>query len=265
MTSASETFLHGNVVFALLHEAGHAIISDFEVPLLGLEENSADTIAAVSLVMLDRQFPSAGFSTAIGVTALAQAYVWEAGIEREHADVVLWAQHELSAQRYARLVCLLYGSDRERFGWVAEAARMEEIRADGCEHEWKVAERAVLWLRDNYGIPVDQRSNRPPASVKVSYGPALDATDTAMLDLLQRHEVLPQLADMLRMRFAFPQPLLVKLSHCRVPNAYWDAEYRELVLCYELMTAVLQFADRPEVARLVEQFQAGQQSGAKTP
>ena len=77
MTPAAETFVLGNVVFVLLHEFGHAVIRDFEVPLLGLEETSADAIAAVSLVLLDRQNPDAGFCTALGVTALVQAFVWE--------------------------------------------------------------------------------------------------------------------------------------------------------------------------------------------
>ena len=97
LSPASETFLLGNVVFTLLHEFGHAVISDFKVPLLGLEETSADTIATVSLAMLDRQHLSAGFSAAIDVTALVQAFVWDTGVEREHQQVLLWAQHGVSA------------------------------------------------------------------------------------------------------------------------------------------------------------------------
>ena len=65
ISAASETFLLGNVTFALLHEFGHAIIRDFNVPLLGLEEESADTIAAVSLILLDRQQPAADFGEAL--------------------------------------------------------------------------------------------------------------------------------------------------------------------------------------------------------
>ena len=57
ISAASETFIVGNVTFALLHEFGHAIIRDFDVPLLGLEEESADTIAAVALIRLDAQHP----------------------------------------------------------------------------------------------------------------------------------------------------------------------------------------------------------------
>jgi hypothetical protein len=254
--SASETFLIGNVVFALLHEFGHAIIRDFDVPILGLEEESADTIAAVALIQLDRQHPDTGFGSLLGVTALAQAYVWKTGLERTHGQVTLWAQHGLSAQRYARLVCLLYGSDTERYGWVAAQTGMEEIRAETCEDEWKMAERAVRWVRETYGIPPGERASRPVASVSVDYGRPRDAKETRLQELLQHRAILEKIGHLAEASFAFPGPIKLKLGHCRVPNAYWDDEYREVVLCYELMEAIEKYAEQPEVTKLVERFRA---------
>ncbi|HEY4646679.1 MAG TPA: DUF4344 domain-containing metallopeptidase [Steroidobacteraceae bacterium] len=257
ISSASETFIVGNVTFALLHEFGHAIIRDFDVPLLGLEEESADTIAAVSLIRLDVQHPNAGFGEMLGVTALAQAYVWKAGLEREGAQVALWAQHGLSAQRYARLLCLLYGSDAKRFGWVAEAAEMQEIRAESCEDEWNIAERGSLWVRDTYGIPPSQRSSRPAAEIGVKYAQPLDANETKLAKLIQGRQLLEKLGQQMQTTFAFPESLTLKLSHCRIPNAYWDDEYREVVLCYELMEALAKYSQQPEVTKVVERFRAG--------
>ena len=205
-----------------------------------------------------------GFSTALGVTALVQAFVWESGVEREHTQVILWAQHELSAQRYARLVCLLYGSDPGRFGWVAEATDMGEIRAEGCVDEWRVAESAVLWVRGTYGIDPADRTVRQAADIGVKYGPPLDASEGKLMDLLKRHELLERTAESAENRFAFPEALVLKLSHCRVPNAYWDPVYREVVLCYELLTQFAELASRPEVSRVVARFYAGQQQTGYT-
>jgi hypothetical protein len=101
--------------------------------------------------------------------------VWQAGIEREHSEVVLWAQHGLSAQRFARLVCLLYGSDPDRFGWVAESAEMDEIRGEGCEHEWQTAERAFLWLLDEFAVREDG------GAVHDVYAVSADGTDIALV------------------------------------------------------------------------------------
>ncbi len=256
VSQASETFIVGNVAFALLHEFGHAIIRDFDVPLLGLEEESADTIAAVSLIRLDAQHPDAGFGEMLGVTALAQAYVWKTGIEREGARIALWAQHGLSAQRFARLVCLLYGSNSKANVWLVEAAEMEEIRTENCEDEWKIAERGVLWVRDTYGISPSQRSSRPAAEITVKYAQPLDANEARLAKLIQGRQLLEKLGQLVQASFAFPEPLTLKLSRCRVPNAYWDDEYREVVLCYELIEALEKYSQRPEVANVVERFHA---------
>ena len=40
-------FAIGNVLFVLLHETGHALISDLEIPVLGREEDAADQLATV--------------------------------------------------------------------------------------------------------------------------------------------------------------------------------------------------------------------------
>jgi hypothetical protein len=150
VSPASEDFIIGNVTFALMHEFGHAIIRDFDVPLLGLEEESADTIAAVSLIRLDQKYPNVGFGKALGVTALAQGYVWKSGLEREGGRLALWA-HMVPRQRW-RLVCLLYGSDpgrmaglQRRLTWKTsepEAARTNGRRRAqcGCMILWHPAE-----------------------------------------------------------------------------------------------------------------------------
>ena len=258
LSPADRSFVLGNVGFALLHEFGHVVIRTFDIPLLGLEENSADTLAAVSLILLDRERPEAGFGEVLGVTALAQEFVWESGLEREQSEVILWAQHDLSARRFARLVCLIYGSNPDRYAWVAKAADMEEIRAEGCRDEWRIAERAMHWVRETYGIPPNKRASQPSAAIDVSYGTPLDPTETALTEMLRQSELLERLARYMQTQFAFPEPITIRLTHCRAPNAYWDEEYREVTLCFELMTAFLKIADQPQVAAAVDRFRARQ-------
>lgn len=258
LSPADRSFVLGNVGFALLHEFGHVVIRTFDIPLLGLEENSADTLAAVSLILLDRERPEAGFGEVLGVTALAQEFVWESGMEREQSEVILWAQHDLSARRFARFVCLIYGSNPDRYAWVAKAAHMEEIRAEGCRDEWRIAERAMRWVRETYGIPPNKRASQPSAAIDVSYGTPLDPTETALTEMLRQSELLERLARYMQTQFAFPEPITIRLTHCRAPNAYWDEEYREVTLCFELMTALLKIADQPQVAAAVERFRARQ-------
>jgi len=261
LSPASERFLIGNVLFTLLHEFGHVIIRDFEVPLLGLEENSADTLAAVSLVHLDRRYPEAGFAKALGAAGLAQALIWKTGLESENLQEILWAQHQLSAQRYARLVCLLYGSDPGRYGWLVEQARMNEIRADYCEDEWAAAERGARWVRDADGIPASGSGSQPSPAIEIEYAASGDARETALRELLERYQVLERLAASVQRQFAFPEPLTLQLKGCGTAGAFWDFEYRELVLCYELLQAYVNLAEQPDVVKLIETLGAGGDRG----
>ena len=48
-------FVRGNAYFILLHEFAHAIISDHGIPVLGNEEDAADTLAASVLLKLDQR------------------------------------------------------------------------------------------------------------------------------------------------------------------------------------------------------------------
>src|SRR5689334_22528436 len=43
-------FVAGNMLFVVLHELGHALISDLGLPVLGREEDAADAFASVAML-----------------------------------------------------------------------------------------------------------------------------------------------------------------------------------------------------------------------
>src|SRR5262249_35713434 len=43
-------FVAGNMLFALLHETGHALVTEMELPVLGRDEDAADAFAVVMLL-----------------------------------------------------------------------------------------------------------------------------------------------------------------------------------------------------------------------
>ena len=49
-----------------------------------------------------------------------------------------------------------------------------------------------------------------------------------MTEILRQSELLERLARYMPSQFAFPEPITIRLTHCRAPNAYWDEEYREV-------------------------------------
>jgi len=142
---ATIDFIVGNSLFVLLHEFGHVVIRDFDLPILGLEENSADTLAAVSLIVADENRPEQQprLSEYLAMAILGNMLIWETGLEKSSDEILFWAQHEVSVRRANRLVCLLYGSDTEEFGWIVEAVDMPESRSEACEDEFTIARNAA--------------------------------------------------------------------------------------------------------------------------
>ena len=51
------------------------------------------------------------------------------------------------------------------------------------------------------------------------------------------HKRASQQARYMQTQFAFPEPITIRLTDCRAPNAYWDEEYREVTLCFELIVS----------------------------
>jgi Putative metallopeptidase len=50
-------FVAGNMLFALLHEAGHAVVNELGLPVLGREEDAADSFAATRLIIAGSASP----------------------------------------------------------------------------------------------------------------------------------------------------------------------------------------------------------------
>ena len=248
----AEDFVIGNVGFILLHEIGHAIIREFKVPLLGLEEDSADTVAAISVLQLDKAQPRAktSFAEFLAMAAVGNMLIWKAGFEKGDAEMVVWSRHSLSIRRFARVVCLIYGSDTARFQWFADLTKMSDIRADWCEDEFSVARRGIDWLTTSYGAAEHRAHGRISVKYEEPRTPALREAR----DFLQRTGVLEKVAAFVDTRFEFPRAFEVRVKHCSSPNAYWDPEARELLFCYELVDALRKASDKPEITKLGQAF-----------
>ena len=51
-------FVTGNMLFVLLHELAHAAIDDFELPVLGRDEDAADDYAVMRTLIVGNRFRS---------------------------------------------------------------------------------------------------------------------------------------------------------------------------------------------------------------
>lgn len=120
--------------FTFLHELGHALIDQYELPVVGREEDAVDSLAAVLLVDWEEEDAA--------IAGIDQFSV-DAEEEEELEEIPYWDEHSLSLQRYYNIACLLYGSDPEEYeDWVGEDD-LPEDRAEMCEEEYEQA--ATSW------------------------------------------------------------------------------------------------------------------------
>ncbi len=131
--------IDGPTMFVMLHEAAHAVFQLLQVPVLGREEDAADTFAAVALLRMGKVTAYRmleGAAWGYGEEARTDAYD-----ESDFADT-----HGLDHQRYYNLLCLAYGSDPAYFARVVERGRLPKERAAGCREEYLQARFAIQKL-----------------------------------------------------------------------------------------------------------------------
>lgn len=244
-------FVVGNVVFVLLHEFSHLIIQDFEVPVLGNSEDAADTLAAVTLIRADREHPDRDFRLIRMLLTAADAnrILWQQGLEKDN-PVVYLARHPLSVQRAARITCLAYGSEPELLEPLPEIVGLPEFRSFWCDEEYENAEIAWLWVRDSFV----RESTGTADDHEIEYGPTNDPDRQVIREWLMKNEALERVIAPVKDSMLLPEAITLRTRSCDTPDAYWDGDSRELVVCYQLIEAFYKLSEDEGMRELVEQI-----------
>jgi len=130
---------------AFFHELGHTVISLYDLPITGREEDVADQLAAFAILEpqdLLKQFPNAaGVAGDYGL----MFKLWAAGPEGD-SRTDFAAAHSLSQTRMFNLKCWIYGSDPAAHTDMVEDGRLPADRAAGCPEEYRRLSRAWYTL-----------------------------------------------------------------------------------------------------------------------
>ena len=258
---ATLEFVLGNSLFVVLHEFGHVVIRDFDIPILGLEETAADTLAALSLIVADQKQSERQprLSEYLAMAILGNSLIWETGLEKSSTEILFWAQHDVSIRRASRLLCLLYGSDIQEFGWLAEAVEMPESRRDVCEDEFAIARSAADRVLSTFGNLVADNPETERTDIEIKYGRPRNPTQARLLEAVQEAQLFETITDHIRNRYVLPDSVSLRVRPCPSPNAYWDQDYRELIFCLELLEGLEKIGSAPEVQRLKANFEKARQ------
>jgi hypothetical protein len=217
-------FVSGNMLFVLYHELAHAAITQMGLPVLGKVEDAADTFAALRLIRVGSDFSRRVLANAAKGWFLADRRDRKTGDKVEYYD-----EHGLDQQRAYQIVCLMVGSDDEKFKDLAKETKLPEDRQDTCAGDFSNA--AYSW--DLELKPHRRDPERPKTKIDVVYGPAEGRAAVAQR-VNSSIRLLETVAEHAADDFVWPAPFALEMQTCGFPNARWDLQSHKLIMCYEL-------------------------------
>ncbi len=116
--------------FLLMHEFGHALIDVYALPVLGKEEDAADSVATVFLTETVDNGAQYAFDAARFFHALSAR-------QRGLAPSAYWDEHSLDEQRAYSIVCWVAGSSAANLHRVGGLGLLGDTRLRTCPREYQ--------------------------------------------------------------------------------------------------------------------------------
>jgi hypothetical protein len=221
---ARAEFVFGNMLFVMIHELGHALVSELDLMVLGREEDVADAYATIGVLKC-----GADFARRVLVEA-AKGWFLTAQRDRKAGEVPqYYERHGLDEQRAYQIVCLMFGSDPVRFKDLADETELPQERRRSCGWDYDTASRS--W--DRALAPHQRIAGQPKPRIEVIYGEGKGKL-AAYARIFSATRFLETVVEQVADRFAWPAPIVVEMRSCGEPNARWTIPTRRLHVCYEL-------------------------------
>jgi len=222
-------FVTGNVLFVLAHETGHALISVFELPVLGREEDAADALATVVSIKMSNSFQDS--------VVINAARGWFLSDQRDRKDgvpTVFYDEHGLDLQRAYNIVCLLVGGAPDKFMKLAHEVKLPQQRQKTCKFDYSNAE----WSWDEVLKPHKRKPEDPKTTIPVVYGPTKEYA--VLAELGRKLQVLESVAEWLSDEFVWKTPITLEMKECGSAGARWIPGPKKIEMCYEIIREFVQ-------------------------
>lgn len=220
-------FAMHDAIFTLYHESGHLLVHELGLPVLGKEEDAADSLAVVQIFKNTKDEDEL-FNT---MNDVADGWYYSS-LNMTDEDIDTYDDHSLDIQRANTMVCMMVGANPDEFGETADAYEMDADQQDACAETYQQA--VDSW--DKELLP--HLAKAPGAEIPVTYEKAGKFQQYA--DELQSRKVLENLADELRTNYALPGPVTIAAKQCDDANAFYDPETHSITYCYELAADMYQ-------------------------
>jgi hypothetical protein len=131
------------------HETGHMVISIYDLPATGREEDAADQVSAY-ILLTPGPDGKADADSAQAVKDFAREFEGYSERNGQPDDDALADVHSPDKARMYNLECWVYGSDPEANADLVGGDQLPEDRADGCEDEYQKMSHAWDQLLQPY-------------------------------------------------------------------------------------------------------------------
>jgi hypothetical protein len=217
-------FVSGNMLFVLLHELAHAAIAQMGLPVLGREEDAADSYAATRLITMGSEF-----SDRVVIEAAKGWFMADRRDQKEGDTVAYYDEHGLNQVRAYQIACYLVGFDKVKFKDLATETKLPQDRQDSCAKDYGKASKSWdLVLQPHLRAP-----DQPKTNIDVVYGEGKGRLETAA-QIARAIMLLEPVAQIAADLYAWPAPFTLQMQSCGFPNAGWVDSALTLTLCYEL-------------------------------
>jgi Putative metallopeptidase len=220
-----ESFVEGNIYFLAYHELGHALVSEFDLPIAGREEDAVDRIAIWMMTpQTDEEEPE---------YLLQAMHGWfSAASDTPLDEIPWWENHGTDQQRGYQIACLLYGSNSERYKVVADSIDLPVERRESCE--WEAEQNDSAWAHLLSPALRSASKETSKEGVTITYNATTEYQDER--DYLINIGVLEHLRDLITNDYDFKPGIQLVAEACDEANAFWSADDRRITICYELVS-----------------------------
>jgi hypothetical protein len=210
-----------HIGYVLHHEIGHLLINELDLPVLGWEEDAADSLATLMLLW--------GGTQDAYQTLYASTHAWVINHERRGLppSEMLADEHSLDLQRAYHSVCMMLGADAQAFTPIADLLSMPEQRRVRCARELDRLDRSWKAVLEPH-----RRTQETSTVHSVYLEPGPDTQPFA--EVLRAEGLIDNATARLAEAFVIPREVGIVGRDCGHANAYYVGEDARIDICYEL-------------------------------
>lgn len=240
-------YTQSNLEFTLLHELAHAVIDLNDIPVLGGQEQAADQIALMLLILANHSSEqSINPETLNKLLAISGEWMLEWQEEKKSNLPAYWGTHPLSIQRFYEVTCLAYGSHPEQMETIRKESMLPVERAWDCDLEFKKTREALAWLvskvtdyefNNSWKLErVKNSKDKYPERVEVVWIKPNTEDQKRIYSTLKSFSSLAHLIartnDLLNLKTKIT---IYMEPSCRGADAWWDGTKNIITVCYDLI------------------------------